>query len=519
METLERARGPEGGASDGRTDAAEAWRARWQAQGQPWRTEPEIPPERQAELAARLRTEANVWESVYPLRDVKLSRADVEWLLATHHRPGASPLDLRGADLRKADLSELPLDGVRAGLELAEWQTVDDEQRDAATAHFERANLRGASLAGALLVGAALTRANLTAARLDAATLAEAHLEHANLHGAQLTGAVLARAHLDTAELTSAQMRGADAHEATFAGATLNGADLAGAILRNADFQKASLRGVYLGGGSLTPPDLERLRRWRPTAPARLEPADLRGASFDTLSDLFGMTLGEREYGFAQLADVRWGDTILTVVHWGGVNMLGDERIARERAAEGDRASRAARIAAYETAIRANRQLAIALTAQGLTEHAVRFNYRAQVLNRQILWWQVVWGQSGAQQENPRRLALGQRANRLVAFTISLLLDLLSGYGSKLGRIFVAYIVAVLAFATGHYIIGRTIDTRNPLTPLQAIAMSIQSLHGRNFTFQPTSPQIALNTAEAIVGLIIEALVVAVITRRILGLG
>ena len=49
--------------------------------------------------------------------------------------------------------------------------------------------------------------------------------------------------------------------------------------------------------------------------------------------------------------------------------------------------------------------------------------------------------------------------------------------------------------------------------------MGIQSLHGRNFTFEPMGPQVALNTAEAIVGLLIESLFVAIITRRILGLG
>lgn len=79
--------------------------------------------------------------------------------------------------------------------------------------------------------------------------------------------------------------------------------------------------------------------------------------------------------------------------------------------------------------------------------------------------------------------------------------------------------LTVTAFAAAHFMVGLTVDTRNKRTPLEALALSIQSLHGRNFTFQPTSPQIALNTIEAVVGLIIESIIVAIITRRILGLG
>src|SRR5258708_33256699 len=62
----------------------EEWRAHWEAQGQPWRTEPEIDAQRQAELATRRAIIPNVEKGTYPFSEVKLSRADIEWLLTTH---------------------------------------------------------------------------------------------------------------------------------------------------------------------------------------------------------------------------------------------------------------------------------------------------------------------------------------------------------------------------------------------------------------------------------------------------
>src|SRR5919202_369263 len=110
------------------TDPA-AWRAHWRDLGQPWRTEPEIDEKRKEELASRRATIHDPVQSVYPFKDVKLNRADVEWLLETHEG-GRGPvdlsneqqrnrwgLDLRGAVLRDTDLSGLPLAHLRAGSE------------------------------------------------------------------------------------------------------------------------------------------------------------------------------------------------------------------------------------------------------------------------------------------------------------------------------------------------------------------------------------------------------------------
>src|SRR5262249_26234550 len=69
----------------------ETWGANWMDHNQGWRTEPEIDRERQAYLASRRAIEPNSRQGIYPFKDVKLSRADVEWLLATHHG-GRGPL-------------------------------------------------------------------------------------------------------------------------------------------------------------------------------------------------------------------------------------------------------------------------------------------------------------------------------------------------------------------------------------------------------------------------------------------
>ncbi len=102
-------------------DDIEAWKAYWKAQGQSWRTEPEIDLARQKYLAERRSIKPDWKQGIFPFKDIKLNRSDVEWLLATHE-DGHGPvdwnddsqreregLDLRGANLDQANLSDLPL--------------------------------------------------------------------------------------------------------------------------------------------------------------------------------------------------------------------------------------------------------------------------------------------------------------------------------------------------------------------------------------------------------------------------
>src|SRR2546423_1927083 len=74
------------------TDDPKAWKAYWEAHGGYWRTEPEIDAERQKYLAERRSIKPDIEKGIYPFRGIKLSRADVEWLLVTH-KNGRGPVD------------------------------------------------------------------------------------------------------------------------------------------------------------------------------------------------------------------------------------------------------------------------------------------------------------------------------------------------------------------------------------------------------------------------------------------
>src|SRR5258706_9749925 len=175
-----------------------AWIEYWRAQGQSWRTEPEIDADRQKYLAERRRIKPDRDQGIYPFRDIKLSRTDVEWLLATHdNRRGPvdwsdksqrerKGLDLRGADLRHVDLSSLPLAGLIAGNN--EIFLRKSNLNEAWQIHLEGTDLSYAHLEGA----------NLCCAHLEEAGLFLAHLEDAGLHFAHLEGANLRQAFFDS---------------------------------------------------------------------------------------------------------------------------------------------------------------------------------------------------------------------------------------------------------------------------------------------------------------------------------
>jgi hypothetical protein len=121
----------------------DAWTAYWTGQGQPWRTEPEIDATRQQYLTERRATPPDIKQGIYPFKDVQLNRADVEWLSETHESGGVrgpvdwmedahwerDGLDVRGADLRRTDLSSLPLARLRASLGASEVLGRREEAR------------------------------------------------------------------------------------------------------------------------------------------------------------------------------------------------------------------------------------------------------------------------------------------------------------------------------------------------------------------------------------------------------
>jgi hypothetical protein len=339
----------------------QSWNDFWKAQGMPWRTEPLIDEERQRYLAERRSVRPDDEQGIYPFRDenggIRLCRADVEWLLATHESGGATGpviwedeqgkpmserregLDLRGADLRAADLRGLPLASALGGRTHEEWpkEVTDIVKEVTAVVRRRRA------------------------------------------------------VHLEGADLRSADLRNAA---------------LGGAFLERADFSGARLDGANLSAAFMSGTDLFR---------ARLERADLREVNWDATTSVREAVLATNGGDSALLADLRWDGVNLSVMKWGDVATLGDERIAKAMARKRSRRDREERLAAFQAAVRANRQLAVTLRSQGVNEHADRFAYRAQVLQRQVL----------------------RRQRRYLSVLGSWFLDLISGYGYRPLRSFI----------------------------------------------------------------------------------
>ncbi len=254
-----------------------------------------------------------------------------------------------GSKLRRADVEWL-LASHRGGM--VDWSNVHQRERFGL-------DLRGADLRKVRLIGLPLTRmrGGLIADEWVLATdhqrdMAGVHLEGADLCGACLEGADLCGAHLEGADLRGACLEGAD----------LRGAHLAGADLRKAHLEGANLSEAHLEGNEDFP-----------------KPADLRMAFFDSTINLAGISLGDETYGFVPLADVCWGKANLTGVDWTQVHKLGDEYATQWKLP-----------IEYHAAIRANRQLATELQAQGLDEDAAHFSYRAHVNKRLMLLQQAI---------------------------------------------------------------------------------------------------------------------------------
>ncbi|HLX58011.1 MAG TPA: pentapeptide repeat-containing protein [Ktedonobacteraceae bacterium] len=418
----------------------EAWKTYWEARGQPWRTEAEIDAERQHYLAQCRAITPDPRQGAYPFKDIALSRADVEWLLATHEN-GRGPvdwsdesqreragLDLRGADLRRVDLQNLPLAYTIGDVTWMEWRDLTLGQRTMAALLLEHADLKGAHL----------EHARLSYAHMERADLREAHLEGANLAGADLEGAYLRRTHLE--------------------GANLFNAHLDESILWEAHLEGAALSGTHLEGALLSDIILSNEKRVGP-----------------------------------RLADVRWGDVNLAVVRWSQVKMLGEEEQARQKKQDDKVKDAATRLNEYETAVRANRQLATALSAQGLNEDAAHFAYHAQKLQRVVL----------------------RRRNKIGQYLFSGFLYVLAGYGYRPGRSLIAYLLVIGLFATTYALLGQSVHPS--FSPLAALVFSITSFHGRGFFpggIPLDNPITVLAALEAIMGLIIEISFIATFTQR-----
>jgi uncharacterized protein YjbI with pentapeptide repeats len=492
------------------TNDPEAWKFYWKEQGQPWRTEPEIDEERQKELDKFRNIKPDWKQGIFPFMDIKLSRTDVEWLLATHEE-GRGPvdwsdksqserkgLDLRNADLSQVVLSNLPLAFMQGGLTESQRVVANEEQINMAAVCMKKtklieAQLQGAQLRRAQLQGAQLRRAQLQGAQLRGAQLQGAHLrgaqlQNADLRGTQLQNANLREAQLQGAHLFRVQLQNADLRGIQLQGYDLRGIQLQDADLRGAQLQNANLRGAQLQNANLADAQLQNAN----LADAQLQNANLRRAQLNGV-DLNAAVLSDEIYGSAMLADVKWGEINLSIVDWTPVKMLGDECMARQQKTnDGMMKGKATRINELQAAVRANRQLAVVLRDQGMNEEADNFAYRAQLLQRKVLWHQ----------------------HNLGRWLFSMILALLSGYGYRIWRILAAYLLVVSLFAMAYYFLGLVNPPHLPLG--QTFLESVTAFHGRVFLeqFKPDTPQIWLTAIEAIAGLIIEGVFIAMLIQR-----
>jgi uncharacterized protein YjbI with pentapeptide repeats len=459
-------------------DDAEVWRRYWIAQGQSWRTEPEIKEDRQKFLAQRRSIFPNIKQAIYPFKDIKLSRADVEWLLATHDN-GRGPvdwsdagqrerqgLDLRGALLNKENLSGLPMASIQGGLTGKEYFYASPEECKMAAVQME----------GVLLIGTSL--------------------EGAKLNEANLKGANLYRTHLESAEFQVASLEKAYLNEAYLGGANFKSSRLEGAFLSKAHLE-----------GRSTPS------------------ADLRRAFLDATTNLNNIIISSKEHGAIIVADVCWNGANLSVVNWSQLKMLGDEHIARQRMRDGRVKDKITRLKEYEAATRANRQLSVALQGQGMNEIAARFAYRANVLQRKVLWYRLIAEHEPEQAQKPwHRLVQqwfieGLRSIRKFGSLIfSLFLDALAGYGFRPGRALGWYLLVVLGYAAAYFQLEHLAKLH--LSFLGALIFSVTAFHGRGFFpggFGYDDPVTILAASEAVIGLLIELSFIATFTQRFFG--
>ena len=223
-------------------------------------------------------------------KQLALLKAGVEgWNRWREKEPKAN-IDLRGADLRGAQLGQANLfeavlnyaDLGQANLSEARLRGAELIDANLRAASFFKADLREAELLGADLFGANLNEADLSGAGLSNADLRIAHLSEAdlsvadfidanlfeadlglaNLSNAKLIRANLGRAILIRANLTRADLREADLREANLSGANLSEANLSETQLSEADLSNSHLVGANINNARISKSNVYGVNIW-----------------------------------------------------------------------------------------------------------------------------------------------------------------------------------------------------------------------------------------------------------------
>ncbi len=537
----------------------EVWKAYWKEQAQPWRTEKIITERRQRQLHKRRTTvRPDIEKGRYPFKGMKLSRADIEWLLATHeHRGIYGPidwrdegqrehegLDLRGADLRGIDLQDLPLACLLGGLNYHAWfwywhiegghQVLSEagillEKANLSRTHLEGASLISAQLAGANFEEAYLEKACFNSANAERVAFSGSHLEQSNFSYAHLEEASFGRAHMQRALLMNACLKRAYFGEthveeadfleanmelANFTHAYLNrailGAQPGGEIfegphLEGASFYEAHLEGAtfenaYLGGKKVNDDDVEKVKLWFMRFPESFRPENLSVIEPANFRRAFFDAATKLDN--AQLGDEKYGFVLLADVHWGDVNIstLSWDKVkilGDEYEARQERRHGQVKAQAIRREEHERAVRACRQLAVVLRNQGLDEDAARFAYRAQLIQRKVFWYQRKVRQ-----------------YIGSLFLYLLAGYGYRWWRSFVAYLLVIGIFAIFYHQLSAHLAWN------EAMVISMTAFHGRGFfpdQFHPGDPQALVAAIEAFVGLLIEVTFIATLTQRLFG--
>ncbi len=426
-----------------------------------------------------------------------------------------------------ADLEHVRI--LRSGVEnWNKWRTDNPNIKpDLNNADLRNLNLDEADLRGADLGLADIRETSLKKANFSKAYLANVRGENSDLRNATFTEAILHSATFDGAYIFKADFKSADLRQADFIKSVLDSSMFSYTPLTNANFSDAMLRNVhFIDCFSLG---------------AKFSKADLTGASFADC-DLSYVDFNETDLTSVKLVntvlngvnavganftdakinnqlgvgpvliDVNWRDVKLGVLddEFFEMKILGDEAIADDKwdldlPDKKIGKTSEERKTEYKNAARANRQLKMVLAEHGMDREAAKFAFRGQITNRKYLWFSILVERSW-----------GKKSKLITQWLFSFFLFLLAGYGYKVGRAFLTYLIVIFGFGLIFWV-GAGGD------PIDSFVESVNVFHGRGISTD-SQMLIAQNkflllvaAFEATIGLIIEVTFIAALTQRVFG--